>query len=189
MHCVFCGGYEHRDQACAAIGIDGPRSFQSAMSGLTCASSMTLFPNIENPDLVPAEMKGKIALLEAGGFTIKPFKKITKLSKDSSSGQVVIHLSDGSEHRVQWILYRPPTVLSTPELVSQLGIELNPMGDIKVNQPFHETNVSGVFAAGDCVNMLKHVAGSVNEGFLAGSGVHLQLAAEALEAAKAAATK
>jgi thioredoxin reductase len=183
VHCVFCGGYEHRDQLCAVIGIDSPRSFQSAMSGLTVASSMQLFPNIDNPDLVPAEMKGKLALLEAGGFSIMPFKKITNLSKDSSSGDVVIHLSDGSQHRVDWILYRPPTVLTTPELVSQLEIELNPMGDIKVG-PFHETSVAGVFAAGDCVNFLKHVPGAVNEGFLAGMGTHLQLTAEDLEIAR-----
>jgi thioredoxin reductase len=144
---------------------------------------MQLFPNIDNPDLVPAEMKGKLALLEAGGFSIMPFKKITKFSKDSSSGNVVIHLSDGSQHRVDWILYRPPTVLTTPELVSQLGIEMNPMGDIKVG-PFHETSVAGVFAAGDCVNFLKHVPGAVNEGFLAGMGTHLQLTAEDLEIAR-----
>jgi gliotoxin/aspirochlorine biosynthesis thioredoxin reductase len=188
VHCIFCGGYEHKDQTCAAIGIDGPRSFQSAMSGLTSASSMQLFPNIESPELLPMEMKGKLPLLQAGGVSIMPYKKITKLSKDPTSGKVVIHLSDGSEHRVDWILYRPPTVLSTPELISQLEIELNPMGDIKVG-PFHETNVSGVFAAGDCVNMLKHVPGAVNEGFLAGTGIHLQLALEDLEAANSAASE
>jgi len=158
------------------------------MSGLTDASSMQLFPNIESAELLPAEMKDKLSLLEAGGVSVMPFKKITKLSKDSTSGLVVIHVSDGSEHRVDWILYRPPTVLSTPELIPQLGIELNPMGDIKIG-PFHETNVSGVFAAGDCVNMLKHVPGAVNEGFLAGTGIHLQLAMEDLESARSAAGK
>jgi thioredoxin reductase len=148
---------------------------------------MKLFPNIENPDLVPAEMKDKLALLETGGFSIMPYKKIIKLTKDPS-GDVVIHLSDSSQHRVGWILYRPNTVLTTPELVSQLGVELNPAGDIKVG-PFHETSVAGVFAAGDCVNMLKHVPGAVNEGFLAGTGTHLQLTAEDLEMAKSAPTK
>ena len=162
-------------------------SFQSALSVLTVASSVQLFPNIDSPDLVSAEMKDKLELLKAGGFTIMPYKKIIKVSKDRSS-DVVIHLSDGSQHRVEWIIYKPKTVFSTPELVSQLGIELNPMGDIKVN-PFHETSVTGVFAAGDCVNMLKHVPGAVNEGFLAGMGTHLQLTAEGLEIARSATTK
>jgi hypothetical protein len=57
------------------------------------------------------------------------------------------------------------------------------MGDIKVGQ-FHETSVAGVFAAGDCVNFLKHVPGAVNEGFLASMGTHLQLTAEDLEIAR-----
>ena len=156
------------------------------MSGITVSSSMQLFPNIDSPDLVPAEMKDKLALLKAGGFTIMPYKKIVKISKDRD---VVIHLSDGSQHRVDWILHRPKTVLSTPELVTQLGIALNPLGDIKVGAPFPETSVAGVFAAGDCVNMLKHVPGAVNEGFLAGMGIHIQLTMEDLEIARSAATK
>lgn len=159
--------------------------FQSAISGLTVASSMQLFPNVDSPDLIPTEMVAKLSLLKAGGFTIMPYKKIVKFSKHPSGG-VVIHLADGSQHQVDWILYKPKTVLSTPELVSQLGIELNPMGDIKVG-PFHETNVAGVFAAGDCVNMLKHVGAAVSEGFIAGAGCHLQLTADNLQAARSAA--
>lgn len=162
-------------------------AFQSALSVLTVASSVQLFPNIDSPDLLSAEMKNKLELLKAGGYTVMPYKKIIKFSKDRPS-DVVIHLSDGSQHRVEWIIYKPKTVFSTPELVSQLGLELNPMGDIKVG-PFHETSVAGVFAAGDCVNMLKHVPGAVNEGFLAGMGTHLQLTAEGLETARKAATK
>lgn len=186
-HCVFCHGYEHKDTVCAAIGIGNPREFQSAMSGYTVASSMQLFPNVESPDLVPAEMKGKLALLEVGGYAIMPFKKITKFSKDAA-GKVVIRLSDGSEHKVDWILYKPPTKLSAPELVAQLGIELNPMGDIKLGM-MGATNVPGVFAAGDCVNMLKDTTGAINEGFTAGAGAHISLVAEDLEIAKKASAK
>jgi len=49
--------------------------------------------------------------------------------------------------------------------------------------------LAGVFAAGDCVNFLKHVPGAVNEGFLAGAETYLQLTAEDLEIAKNAVTK
>jgi hypothetical protein len=63
-------------------------------------------------------------------------------------------------------------MLTTPEPVFQLGIELNPVGDIK-DGPFHETKLAGVFATGVCVNFLKHVPGAVNEGFPVGAGTHL----------------
>ena len=65
-----------------------------------------------------------------------------------------------------------------PELISQLGLELNPVGDIKVYTPFQETNVPGVFAAGDCASLLKHIPGSVADGAHAGGGIHRQLAVE-----------
>ena len=108
-----------------------------------------------------------------------PFKYIIKISKDSL-GELVIHLSDDSQHRVGWILYEPSTYLSTPLLCCQLGVELNGKGGIRVG-PSYETNVTGVFAAGDCVNMSKHVPAAINDGFIAGEAVHLQLTMQDLE--------
>ena len=132
------------------------------------------------------DMREKLSLLQARGIAIMPFKKIVIFSKHHSGSGIDIHLSDGSVHYVDWILYKPKTTLSTPELVSQLGIELNPMDDNKVG-PFQETNVSGVFAAGDCVNFLKQVPLAISEGFTVGAGLHLQLTLQDLQIAKAAA--
>lgn len=108
-----------------------------------------------------------------------PFQYIIKISKESP-GELVIHLSDGSQHRVGSILYEPNTYLSTPLLCCQLGVELNGKGGIRVG-PFYETNVTGVFAAGDCVNMSKHIPAAINDGLIAGEAVHLQLITQDLE--------
>ena len=178
---MFCGGYEHRDKSCATIGIRSDLELDTALKVLTVASSVHLFPNLEDPDLVPVEMKKKLALLKAGGVTIMPFKYIIKISKDSPD-DVVIHLSDGSQHRVGWIVFESGNFLSTPRLAIQLGLEVNKTSGIKIG-PWHETSVSGVFAAGDCVSMSKHVPAAVNDGFVAGEAVHLQLTMEDLEEA------
>ena len=151
----------------------------SALKALSLASSVSIFPHLEDPELVPLELKKKLALLEAGGITIMPFKYIVKISKDSAGG-LVIHLSDGSQHKVGWILYEPSTYLSTPLLFCQLGVELNGKGGIRVG-PFNETSVTGVFAAGDCVNMSKHVPAAINDGFVASQAAHLQLTMQRLE--------
>jgi pyruvate/2-oxoglutarate dehydrogenase complex dihydrolipoamide dehydrogenase (E3) component len=120
-------------------------------------------------------------LLKAEGVTIMPFKYIIKISKDSPD-DVVIHLSDGSQHRVGWIVFESGNFLSTPMVAIQLGLEVNKTSGIKVG-PWHETSVSGVFAAGDCVSMSKHIPAAVNYGFVAGEAVHLQLTMEDLEEA------
>ena len=179
VNCVCCGGYEHKDKSCATIGLRSDMELDSALKAFSVTSSVHLFPHLEDPDLVPVEIRQKLSLLEVGGITIMPFKHITSISKDSP-GELVIHLSDGSEHRVGWILYEPKTYLSTPLLCCQLGVELNGKGGIRVG-PFYETNVSGVFAAGDCVNMAKHVPAAINDGLIAGEAVHLQLTMQDLE--------
>ena len=124
-------------------------------------------------------MKRKLASLEIGSVTIMPFKYIINISKDSP-GELVIHLSDGSQHRVGRILSEPSTYLWTPPLCCQLGVKLNGKGGIRVG-PFYETNVTGVYAAGDCVNMSKHVPASINDGFIAGEAAHLQLTVQDLK--------
>ena len=43
-----------------------------------------------------------------------------------------------------------------------------------------ETSVSGVF---DCMSLSKHIPAAVNDGFVAGEAVHLQLTMEDLEEA------
>jgi thioredoxin reductase len=144
---------------------------------LTVTSSVQLFPDMDSPDGLPVNLRHKLEALEAAGISVMPYQKIVKVSPTDSDG-VEIHLSDGSSHQVSWILYTPKTAFPMPELISQLGLELNPVGDIKVYTPFHETNVPGVFAAGDCASLLKHIPGSVADGARAGGGIHLQLAIE-----------
>lgn len=57
-------------------------------------------------------------------------------------------------------------------------------GEIKVNWPFNETSVSGVFAVGDCANVLKAVIQAVCMGGFAGSGITAQLGQENMLATK-----
>jgi thioredoxin reductase len=182
VHCMICGGYEHKDKSCATIGISRDKELDSAMKALSVASSVHLFPNLEDPDLVPVEMEKKLRLLKAGGVTIMPFKYIVKISKDSPD-DIVIHLSDGSQHRVGWIVLESGTFSRAAMLAVQLRLQVNlPSTGIKVGD-WQETTVRGVFAAGDCVSMSKHVPSAVNDGFIAGEGVHLQLTMEDLEEA------
>jgi gliotoxin/aspirochlorine biosynthesis thioredoxin reductase len=171
---VFCHGYENKDLPSATIGAS-MQSYHNSLMALNVASTVQLFPDIDSPDSLPADLKRKLEALEAVGVRIMPYQKVVKITPTESNG-VEIHLSDGSSHKVSWILYTPKTTFPMPELISQLGLELNPVGDIKVYTPFQETNVPGVFAAGDCASLVKHIPGAVAEGARAGGGIHLQLA-------------
>lgn len=66
--------------------------------------------------------------------------------------------------------------------VQQLGLETGSQGEIKVNAPFNETSVHGVFAAGDAASQLRVVPNAIYGGSLAGGGLIAQLQAENVRA-------
>jgi gliotoxin/aspirochlorine biosynthesis thioredoxin reductase len=186
INCVFDNGYEFKHCACASIGAN-MQGWSSAATGLTLASTMQLFPDIESASTLASDMMEKLEGLKAAGVEIMPYKKVVKLTLEPS-GDVSIHLSDGSKYSTYWILYQPKTTLATPELVSQLGLELTPTGDIEVIDASQRTNVYGVFAAGNCATIVKNIPTAAAEGVAAGAGVHFQLAMEQTSVEKIART-
>jgi gliotoxin/aspirochlorine biosynthesis thioredoxin reductase len=86
----------------------------------------------------------------------------------------------GANH---WVVqaHHPQVKLNGP-FVEQLGLELAPTGEVKVNPPFNETSVPGVFAAGDVATQMRAVLAALSMGGMAGVGsasaVQADLAAE-----------
>lgn len=68
------------------------------------------------------------------------------------------------------------------QVVDQLGVEgledQNGCEVLKRNEPFGETNVKGVLAAGDIGTMMKLVTQAMYMGTVAGAGLHMQLVQE-----------
>lgn len=74
-------------------------------------------------------------------------------------------------------VHKPKTKLNGP-FAEQLGLELTPVGDIKVTQPFGETSMQGVFAVGDAVAPIKTVPVAAAGGAVASAGLAMQLQME-----------
>lgn len=71
-----------------------------------------------------------------------------------------------------------PLIEMNGTFVDNLGLEKGPEGEIKVNPPFNETSVHGVFAAGDAASQMRVVPNAIYGGSLAGAGLVAQLQAE-----------
>lgn len=101
---------------------------------------------------------------------------ITSISPRSKGpdGMMTLHFADGRQDTVGFLAHKPTTVVSGP-FVEQLGLELTPPGDLKLGQPFPETNVKGCFAAGDCATGMKSVPMAVSGGMVAAAGLSMQL--------------
>jgi thioredoxin reductase len=104
-------------------------------------------------------------------------RRIAKLVKLEKEAEVEIVMEDG-EKIVEGFLAHKPVAKLNGDWVEQLGLETTEQGMMKVNFPFNETSVSGVFAAGDCGTMLQSVTASIAMGGAVAAGVAAQLEAE-----------
>ena len=97
-----------------------------------------------------------------------------------------VTFTDGGSRRFGFLLDKPPTEpVGLEMVVGGLGVETteNMFGtDLKSNEPFGESNVKGVFVAGDAGSAKKAVPMAYGSGCLAGAGVASQLSTEEGEA-------
>jgi gliotoxin/aspirochlorine biosynthesis thioredoxin reductase len=110
-----------------------------------------------------------------GSITVEP-RRIIQLIKEPTANTVTLVFEDGAKETRGFLVHKARTVVHGP-FAEQLGLELTPMGDIKIGQPFPETSVQGCFAVGDCASMLKTVVGAVSAGMAAAAGISIQLLA------------
>lgn len=180
FHCLYCHGWEEKGQSSAGILAAGDTgnvlvALHFARQALRLADQVTLYTN-GNAELA----KQLTDALEAAPapMTVEG-KKIKKLSKGPDRAQMVIEFDDGTSKNEAFLAHKPTTKLRG-SLAQQLGLPLTPMGTIKVNPPFSQTDLKGVFAAGDCASPMQTITGALYSGTCTGGGAPLQIQAEEL---------
>ncbi|TVY80806.1 Thioredoxin reductase gliT [Lachnellula suecica] len=184
FHCLFCHGYEERGGPSAGVfAIDDcaapPIAVHLARFALRLADDVTIYTNGDESGA--SEIRNILA--KAGSETksrnniVVETKKIARLIKGEKSAEVEVILEDGSKKTEGFIAHKPKGLLNGP-FVEQLGLETTPQGDLKVNAPFNETSVSGVFAAGDCSVAMKAVPIALSTAAFAAAGALSSLVAE-----------
>ncbi|KAI1170916.1 FAD/NAD(P)-binding domain-containing protein [Nemania sp. FL0916] len=176
FHCLYCHGWEERGASSAGMLAEGDTSvvivaLHFARQALRMADQVTLYTNGNEKlaeDLTTA--------LEAAPapMTVNA-KKITKLVKAPERSRITLEFEDGTTTTEAFLAHKPKTKLRG-DLAQQLGLEV--AGCIKVNPPFNQTSVKGVFAAGDCASPMQTVTAALHGGTCAGGGAPLQIQAE-----------
>lgn len=176
FHCLFCHGYEQRGSPSSGVlAIDDvapvPLSLHVSRNAAQLTKSVTIYTNGN---------ASQAAELEAAKGPTAPFvvdsRRITKFELGPNETGITIHFEDGSTKEEAFLSHKPKSKIKSSFLAEQLGLEMTPQGDIKVNPPFGETNVSGCFAAGDNSSFLKTSPNAVNAGAnsAAGTASHVQ---------------
>ncbi|OJD30968.1 thioredoxin reductase [Diplodia corticola] len=173
-HCLFCHGYEERGAPKAAIlAVEDMADLMHSIAVGCMAARLSTSVSIlthGNADLT----KEISAAAAEKGLTVDS-RRIVRFKKVSAdSADVEVEFEDGKKEVFGFVAHKPRSKLNGP-WAEQLGIELTPGLDVKVNPPFNETNVPGVFAAGDCASPFKVVAGGISMGLFAANGAAVQV--------------
>lgn len=176
FHCLFCHGYEERGGSKAGfLAIDNCANPQFALPISAMAKQLA--------DKVTIYTHGNDAFARSiqadaskHGHTVDA-RKIARFEKllGNAGGRLRVHFEDGLSEDLSFLAHTPKTQQRAP-FAEQLGLELAPNGDIKVNAPFNTTGVPGVFAAGDCSSPMKSVMLGLSNGMMAAAGAAHQLA-------------
>lgn len=175
--CCFCNAFEDRDAD--SVGVLAVEAFATVSMALHAATDFKRFAKT-----VMIYTNGSDELFEELARTItNPQKmkinsqRIKCLEKCGAGGEVMVHLEDGTTRTEGFLGHIPFTKPNGP-FVEELGLELDPSGDVKILTPLNGTNVHGVYVAGDICSFSKIISHAFYLGNIAGAGVAEELLAE-----------
>ncbi|RSL82579.1 hypothetical protein CEP51_005066 [Fusarium floridanum] len=172
FHCLYCHGFEERGAESVGVFSGGLFTAPEMVSHVApmakrLAKSVTVYTNGNESLLEGVRAKLHSSKINYDNRIIKSFQLV------DNGPAVKITFEDGTS-KVEGFVASHPKVVQAP-LVEQLGLEMMPSGEIKVEPPFNETSVKGCFAAGDAATMLKSVLLAMSMGAFAGTGAASQL--------------
>ncbi|SMH57904.1 NAD(P)/FAD-dependent oxidoreductase [Mesorhizobium australicum] len=166
IHCPYCHGYEFGDGPFGVLATE-PMAFMKALLVSDWGPVKLFLNDALSPD---AEQTAK---LSARGVSLVP-GRVEGVS--SHEDGLSIQVAGAAATSVAALFVAPKTILSS-DLPHQLGCTLaeGPMGAFISVDERKNTNVPGVFAAGDIARPMPTVALAVADGAMAGAAAHQSL--------------
>ncbi|AWH86656.1 pyridine nucleotide-disulfide oxidoreductase [Flavobacterium album] len=168
VHCPYCHGYEIRGKKTGIVA-NGDAAYHYALLVSQLTDDLSIFTNgkAEFTEEQRAKfMKNNIAINE---------KIIAELVHTDGYVNSIV-FEDGSRQNIEAIYSKPANIQHT-DIPEKLGCTINESGLIQVDD-MQRTNVSGIYAAGDCTNGQRAVAIAVGSGMKAGAMINAELAME-----------
>jgi thioredoxin reductase len=165
LHCPYCHGYEVKNEKTAIIA-NGEMGFEYAKLISNWTKDLRLCSNGKS-ELTPEQTQ----ILKNHGVQIFEEQIESFENQEGYVQNIVFKNQDKLE--VKAIYARPPFEqhCTIPET---LGCDLNEQGLLKVDA-MQKTNISGIFASGDCTTPMRSVAIAVSTGSFAGAVINKEL--------------
>jgi thioredoxin reductase len=167
-HCPYCDGWENQDKPLAAYG-KNRNGVGLALSLKTWSNNVMLFTDGTNKLSGP-----EISQLERNGIPVNT-KKIKRLEGENGHLQQIF-MTDGSAENREAMFFSTGTDQQC-SLGEMLGCEFTSKGVVKTRK-LQQTNVKGLFVAGDAARDVQLVIVAAAEGTKAAVAINMELQAE-----------
>ncbi|KAF7370285.1 putative thioredoxin reductase [Mycena sanguinolenta] len=190
-HCLFCHGLEDRGAPSAGVLANVPDDFpipnmlavdifcgiaQHAAQLVTHEITIYTNGNAGLASSVSAFFE-KATNKSTGPVFKVDSRTIKRLVEKPATGSAVVEFTDGSS-KDEKFLATAALCRVQGNFVKQLGLATTMLGDIQAKEPYYQTSVKGVYAAGDCATLYKITPAAISMGCGAAVGVVTQLQAE-----------
>jgi thioredoxin reductase (NADPH) len=157
--CVACDGYETIDCSVGVVG-HTEDAVEMALAMLEFTDRITIAAGRTGGFSVP---ESRLADLSTNGIVAHPWPVVGYPNEDGQIQALV--LGDPKKTRIPVeMVFTAHTPTARNEIARQLGVNINPLGQIVVDTEQH-TDVPGVYAAGDATSVHDHqVSAAVHEG-------------------------
>ncbi|WP_162056062.1 NAD(P)/FAD-dependent oxidoreductase [Pontibacter pamirensis] len=167
-HCPYCDGWESRDKAIAVYGKDRSGIGQ-ALAMKNWSADVTLFT-----DGTDELQRADLELLEANEVKVEK-EKIQRLEGEDGNLQHIV-LQNG-EKRAQQAMFFSEGTKQQSNLGEMLGCEFTSAGVI-VTRRLQQSNIPGLYVAGDAARDVQMVIVAAAEGAKAGVAINMELQQE-----------
>lgn len=181
VHCPYCHGWEVRDRAIGLLG-GGPMAADKALLFRQWSPDVVLFTHT-GPPLTDEQAE---RLAARGIRVVEGVVVAVEVAGDRIAG---LRLADGTVVAREVVAVSPRMVASSPVL-DDLGLKPleHPMGAGTAYPagPGGQTEVPGVWVAGNVTDLMAQVVGAAAAGTMAGAAINVDLVAEDADRAVAA---
>ncbi|KAF2018650.1 FAD/NAD(P)-binding domain-containing protein [Aaosphaeria arxii CBS 175.79] len=178
--CLACDGYEQRGTPIGVLDLQ-PWTSHFVHMAQQLDDRVTVFTNGPIPATLPPPIERSLKISKVFGAKFDERKIIRMVNNGPSYVEgITLEFELGEPVTLGFVVDKPPVVNRAQDLIDQLGLETVPLeqgGHLKVNS-MNETNVRGVFAAGDTTVMMKQVVIAMADGLKAAAGAGMQIAEE-----------
>ncbi|HEX8551894.1 MAG TPA: NAD(P)/FAD-dependent oxidoreductase [Abditibacteriaceae bacterium] len=175
-YCPVCDGYEHTGKHLGILGSGGSVA-RHALFLQTFSNRISIFLHGESAETLgryrPILEKNEIEVFEPRVVKIIQQSEMPDNPDDSSYSGCGICLQDGSEHPLA-VLYSALGCELHLECVQHLGIDRDEDDYIRANVN-QETNIPGIYAAGDLVSQINQISVAFGQAAIAAVRIHNEL--------------